>query len=232
MLFMFCFGIVDVQAGNKLVRENLTLECIYTDGGLYTSVKDPEYGKKRTSDEDDGEQYDERNFEWSVNRTPYNVYGASKQEPKGDVTYLTDIGYDDANGTRMCHNIAIYSWFDSNEDHVEDRTVYMFGKQALEFLKAASDTSFGDWEKWYKARTFQFALADLIWNKVYDPAEKAEGKKNVEQGVSDVQDSWEVIQHRRPYYLVSERYILNSDIPNPNATIYYASKAEQAVGFF
>ena len=235
-LFLVCT--IDVQAA-QLLKKNITLECIYGDGGIYTSTHNDSCEGENAEEENEdcknaaGDNIKKYMMSYSVDRADYKLYGAPKSERiRGEVSYLNDIATQMdlseaissiAGGSKYyprCQDIAIHSWFDSDEDHVEERVVYFFGNKALEFLKEAKNGGYKRDAFFLRPNDASLYLAYIIWNYVYTDFSKSDGGDGV-SGWTAYQDSIEILKNYRTYPLISERYILNSDAPAPNAKIYY-----------
>lgn len=188
ILFCFC---IDVDAAN-LNMKDITLECIYSDGGLYTSAF------SGIDEETSQETY-------MVNRTAYNLVGVnSNSANKGSASHVVNNMFVDNKCQEelytMTANLTV-SENDEGENEVEinddeETTFYKFGAPLLNTDAFKIDNNwylYGKYSSW-----LEFVGIDI----------------------SSTLD----------YNLVSERYILGSDVPEPNATIYYKQEAKQVAG--
>lgn len=184
-LFIFGFlflNIVDVEAV-QLPMKYLTLECIYNDGGLYTS--------SFSGTDDNG------NDKYIVNRTSYNLDGVDNNSSnKGSSSYMVGnlfVG-------NKCHDSLYVTSVDlvvddENENGESPAKFHKFGSKLTSTDIVGKDNWGALFALWYIGDMGKIESAD------YDK-----------------------------YNLVSERYDLKSDAPEPNATVYYVQKAEQVAG--
>lgn len=186
-IFVFLFlNVVDVNA-TSLSMKDLTLECIYSDGGLYTS--------SFSGVDDNGQD------EYIVNRTSYNLEGVDNNTAnKGSATYVVN---NSANGDK-CHsklyvttiNLAgTYKGDEETGDSDSPVDYHKFGSKLVPSDIGASNS-------WW----------DYLWPTRGGDADAIEDAKPIVYG------------------LVSERYLMLSTAPEPNATIYYMQEAQQAAG--
>lgn len=178
---------MDVSAANNLSMKNLTLECIYTDGGLYTSS----FSGTNSFGFD----------KYVVNRTSYNLEGVDNNTAnKGSSSYIVNNLYvgnkcQDSLYVTTVNLAGEYAGDKESGDSGSPVAYHKFGSKLI-----ASDI--GASNSWW----------DYLW-----PGRGGDGDQIVDS-------------HPDAYKLLSERYDLKSDAPEPNATVYYVQKAEQVAG--
>ena len=189
-LFIFGFlflNIVDVSAANNLSMKNLTLECIYTDGGLYTSS----FSGTNSFGFD----------KYVVNRTSYNLEGVDNNTAnKGSSSYIVNNLYvgNKCQESLYVSSINLAGETEADEESGDSDSPVNFHK----FGSELKPEDIGASNSWW----------DYLWPTRGGDADKVEDADQIK------------------YSLVSERYDLKSDAPEPNATVYYVQKAEQVAG--
>lgn len=189
-LFIFGFlflNVVDVSAANNLSMKNLTLECIYTDGGLYTSS----FSGTNSFGFD----------KYVVNRTSYNLEGVDNNTAnKGSATYVVN---NSASGNK-CHSKLYVT------------TINLAGEYVGDEATGDSDSPV-DYHKFgAKLKAEDIGASNSWWDYLWP----------TRGGDADLVEKAPVLD----YDLVSERYLMMSTAPEPNASVYYMQEAQQAAG--
>lgn len=191
-LFIFSFLFINVVDANAITLNNLqmkdlTLECIYSDGGLYTS--------SFSGTDDNG------NDKYTVNRTSYNLEGVDNNTAnKGSSTYIVNSLYvgNKCKESLYVSSINLAAETEADEESGDSDSPVNFHK----FGSRLEPDDIGASNSWW----------DYLWPGRGGDADKVEDADQIK------------------YNLVSERYDLKSDAPEPNAIVYYVQKAEQVAG--
>lgn len=186
-IFVFLFlNVVDVNA-TSLSMKDLNLECIYSDGGLYTS--------SFSGVDDNG------NDKYVVNRTSYNVEGVDNNTAnKGSSSYIVNNLYvgNKCQDSLYVATVNLAATTEADEESGDSDSPVNFHK----FGAKLKPEDIGATNSWW----------DYLWPSRGGDADKVEDADQIK------------------YKLLSERYDLKADAPEPNATVYYVQKAEQVAG--
>lgn len=186
VLILLFVGCIKADAATLNMR-NITLECIYSDGGLYTSAFSG-------VDEDTSQET------FIVNRTAYNLAGVdNKTANAGSASIVINNLFVDT----KCQETLYTLRTPDKKDEDEPMTLYKFGSLFTAADEGLEVHPWGWGSSWIKNK----ATEKLI-NAINDYSKENSLK----------------------YNLVSERYILGSDAPDPNAIVYYKQEAEQVAG--
>lgn len=192
LIFVLC-SVIDVEA-TSLSMKDITLECIYSDGGLYTSAYsgvDEETGKDK----------------YMINRTSYNLVGVdTNSSNKGADNHVVNNMFVENRCQENMYSVTLNLTISEDSG---DKEVEYDEDQPTTFYKFGSPIAFDD----------ILSPSTLWWRMALV------GLPSKEQ--------WEALSSTKDgkkYALVSERYILSSDAPEPNTVVYYKQKAEQYAG--
>lgn len=204
-MFFICFAffsVLDADAAS-LERKDITLECIYSDGGLYTHAANP--------------MSEEGEVSFVTNRTSYNLVGVDNNSSnKGSGTYMIGTMYS-----------TLYPKENRCFEHLFTVTINMKittdedGNSKVEFT---DDEPYTFYKFGYKLTSKDLGLVKSNgWGWLFDWESRLDSI--VYDTINDVADDYS-----SKYSVLSERYRLTSDAPEPNATIYYKQEVEQVAG--
>ena len=175
--FVFFIDIFTVNAVS-LSNKNYTIECIYTDGSLFSN------------------EYSVGRGEFTTNRLSYNLTGTSNRDANsgGDLIFVNSMVSTSSDNTVMTCPTNVYSTTYNEADYYKFRENFVCTDDNCD----------------------EFGTSRSGWCKFWGCDETGDAKTAVSQAEKSV--------------LVSERYILGSELPEPNATLYYMMPSEQAAG--
>ena len=207
LIFIFIFMFIDVNGVNaaNLDMKDLTLECIYSDGGLYTSS----YSGQSFSGKILSRIYgnDPTDGTYSVNRIAYSLVGVNNNvASKGSNIQIVNKMYVKSAEGVKCNSVLYnkqvqFDWGNDDNNNQKDIPVdyYKFGADI-----ESSDTDAG--------KGISFGCT-LLFGACNDSDANKVDKMTSQQ-----------------YKLLSERYYLQSTASEPNATVYYVQEQEEAQG--
>lgn len=214
--FIFSFLILkDNVFAVSLLSNNYTLECIYEDGGLYTEGLSTGKG------------------DYVVNRTTYNLSGTSVGESNkgGDMIFANSLSY---HSTYVSSNGNIHGGGGGSFGNDSNSYQPLHGDMltsCAENVNVASLTDDNDVSKTYYAFGRKLTCGEGEGN--CDDFQREQGAWCAFWGCQGgTAPAIAVLKNNqdKTYNLVSERYLIGTDYPEPNDIKYYVMPAEQKIG--